>query len=513
MYNKINIQLRGILKKAMLLLLLGTVSMVACNKKLDIDATHLVNESNNWKSLADARSALLGSYGLLRAALADNNAHWLYGDLRMGDFQATSRLDLKAITENNLNAPYPVVKSLSNWRRFYAVISSCSVFIDRAGEILKNDKQYTEENYQIDVAQMRALRAFTYFYMARIWGDIPLITSSTDGNFINRPKVSSDIILQFATNELLSVVNNLPYTYGTAENGFNQQDYYGKVAPYWNGILLNRISAYAILAHIAAWQGKYLDAVAYSKFVMTNFRLSGATYTTVQNLTKVDGLFYGNNASQLIGFPFGYNTSEMSVIGHIEDLTLAAPIISKAVPQIKMSDNLITSIFNEPNDLRFRIDATTGLIASEYFSGYGTSNTVFSKIKCIRNASTDGSLAIYSSALVFTRLEEIALLYAESLAAIGSNSDAIDALNVVRYSRGIGVYQGTNSALIDAIFAERRRELMGEGWRWYDLVRYNKLKNNNPKFMELINKGGIYWPIDEEVLTNNSEITQNEYWR
>lgn len=163
-----------------LFMLFSTLFISACNKKLDIDSTHLVNESNNWKSLADARSALLGSYGLLRAALADNNAHWLYGDVRMGDFKATSRLDLKAITENNLNAPYPVVKSLSNWRKFYAVINSCTVFIDRAGEILKNDKQYTEENYKVDVAQMKALRAFTYFYMVRIWGDIPLITASTD---------------------------------------------------------------------------------------------------------------------------------------------------------------------------------------------------------------------------------------------------------------------------------------------------------------------------------------------
>jgi hypothetical protein len=349
--------------------------------------------------------------------------------------------------------------------------------------------------------------------MARIWGDIPLITASTDGNFVEREKVSSEIVLQFATNELLSVVNQLPYRYGALENGFNQQSYYGKVAPYWDGILLNRVSAYSILAHIAAWQGKYLDAVAYSKFVMTNYGLSGAIYTTTTNLTKVDGLFYGNNASQIVGFPFNFNTMEMSAVGHIEDLALAAPIISRAVPQIKMADNLIASIFNEPNDLRFRFDPLTGLPVSDYFSGYGTSNTVFSKVKCIRNASTDGSLAIYSSALVFTRIEEITLLYAESLASIGSIAEATDALDIVRNSRGIGLYSGASSGLIDAIFAERRRELMGEGWRWYDQVRYNKLKKNDPKFLDLINRGGIYWPIDEEVLRNNVKITQNDYWK
>lgn len=66
--------------------------------------------------------------------------------------------------------------------------------------------------------------------------------------------------------------------------------------------------------------------------------------------------------------------------------------------------------------------------------------------------------------------------------------------------------------MIDEIFAERRRELAGEGWRFFDQIRYQKIKKNNPDMMTLINSGGIYWPIADEVLKSNPKLTQNAYW-
>jgi hypothetical protein len=53
---------------------------------------------------------------------------------------------------------------------------------------------------------------------------------------------------------------------------------------------------------------------------------------------------------------------------------------------------------------------------------------------------------------------------------------------------------------------------MGEGWRWFDQIRYQKLKRSDAGFMSLINEGGIYWPVSEDVLSQNKLITQNPYW-
>ncbi|ULT28104.1 RagB/SusD family nutrient uptake outer membrane protein [Sphingobacterium sp. E70] len=60
---------------------------------------------------------------------------------------------------------------------------------------------------------------------------------------------------------------------------------------------------------------------------------------------------------------------------------------------------------------------------------------------------------------------------------------------------------------------ERRRELMGEGWRWYDQIRLAKIKKNNPRLNALIENGGIYWPISSDVLERNSKLEQNSYWK
>lgn len=515
-------------------LIVGTLlllPMLACNKKLDINSTHLVNETNNWQTISDTRAALLGTYGLLRSALADNNAHWLYGELRSGDFEASSRQDLKAIITNKLNAPYPVVKSLSDWRKFYAIINSASIFIERSGEVLTKDRQYTERNHKVDVAQMRAIRAFTYFLMCRIWGDVPLITSSHDSFFDKKARTSQSIVLRYAESELLAVLADLPYRYGMTNDADLPGPYYDKFSDgittpndlgYWNGVLLTKISAYAILAHIAAWDQRYLDASTYADFVLRNYSRSGATYTTSLNLTLSDGLFYSNtpssannnSASHLVGIPFKWSNMEISQVGHIEDLTLAAPLITRSRPQIYIPDSRITTIFNEANDDRFHIDPIEGTAVTGYFTGYGTANTIFSKIKCIRNApQIDGSLALYSSAIVFTRIEEMALLYAESMAALGNYGAAIDELDRVRQLRGLSAFSGNNNEVIDAIFTERRRELMGEGWRWFDQVRYNRIKRNNPVFNQLLDNGGVYWPVSEEALRNNSLLTQNDYWK
>ena len=160
----------------------------ACKKVLDIDSTRTVGEKNMWRTMEDSRAALMGVYGLERSALADNNAHWVYGDVRAGDFVSPTRQDLKAVISNNLKASYPAIDALSNWRRWYAAINAANIFLERIGDVKAKDAKYTDNNMKVDIAQVRFLRAFAYFYMVRIWGDVPLLLSSHDGEFENKPR-------------------------------------------------------------------------------------------------------------------------------------------------------------------------------------------------------------------------------------------------------------------------------------------------------------------------------------
>lgn len=488
------------------------LALTSCSDKLDIRSGEVASETLQWTSISDTKAGLLGTYGLLRAALLENNSHWMYGELRSGDLISYNRADLKAINEHNLKASYPLMKNLTNWRRFYAVINAASVFIERAPEVLEKDSRYTRENLKVDIAQAKAIRAFTYFYMVRIWGDVPLITKSfDDGSFINRPRTNQDAVLNFAENELLEAVEDLQYSYG-----FSLVPYYGETSAYWRKLLFNKLTAYTVLAHISAWQGKYINVDAYTEFIMNNYSRIGVNYiTNISNLTGLRGVFSNNYESgQLFSIPASYNFGEASTTGHIEQLTLADPIISKQRPDIYVPKDSIVNIFNDINDTRFGIDTVSGLTRTNYFTNYSGEIPIFSKIRIIRDGVSDGSYAVFGSNLIFSRLEEIALLRAEALSVLGSKDAAITLLNRVKINRGERGYSMISTTpLIDEIFAERRRELMGEGWRWYDQIRLNKLKKVNTKIVDLIERDGIYWPIANDVLGKNSALTQNAYWK
>jgi starch-binding outer membrane protein, SusD/RagB family len=495
---------------------------VSCNKQLDIQSSRQADEAGHWTKYEDARSGLIGLYGLFRAAIADKNAHWLWGELRSGDFQSVFRPDLKAMIDGKLNASFPLIESVSDWRRFYAIINASNLFIERVNGCLA-DKRYTDSYYKLDIAQARALRAFAYFYMVRIWGDVPLITSSNEENFEALPRTNKDDVLSFAEQELIAAAPRLPYLYsGSDPEQLYPNNYYGANQATWLNAPITRLGAYAILAHIAAWQGRYLDVAVYTEFIVNNYTKSNLSLVTTSTLSG--SLFTGGsgNYNQLVGFNFIQTRGETTSEGHFEQLTLANTTLypmSKQLPDIYVSKDSISKIFpnSDPYDQRFGVDTSTkaNLPFTAYFENYSAEVPVFKKIRVVDGASgNSGEFAVFNSSIIFTRLEELKLLRAEALAVLGQPDQAIQELNSIRGMRGIRPILNTPSLdLLKEIFAERRRELMGEGWRWYDQVRYNRLKRNNPSFNELLDKGGIYWPISDEVINRNPKIVQNSYWK
>jgi hypothetical protein len=93
--------------------------------------------------------------------------------------------------------------------------------------------------------------------------------------------------------------------------------------------------------------------------------------------------------------------------------------------------------------------------------------------------SGNRDVTIYSSLSSFIpiiRNEELILLRAE--ANIGSdNTEAVRLLDIIRNAHGLGDYAGavTDDALVDELLYNRRYSLFGEGHRWIDLRRYDRL--------------------------------------
>src|SRR5690606_5369557 len=125
------------------------------------------------------------------------------------------------------------------------------------------------------------------------------------------------------------------------------------------------ISGYAILAHLAAWQGKYLDVAAYTQVIMDNYTGANVVYlnnimpsgTGTAGLTGNFGVFTNNyQFGQIINFSSAYSYGEATASGHIEQLTLATPYVNRANPAIYVSKETITKLYTDRNDRRFGVD-------------------------------------------------------------------------------------------------------------------------------------------------------------
>jgi hypothetical protein len=118
------------------------------------------------------------------------------------------------------------------------------------------------------------------------------------------------------------------------------------------------------------------------------------------------------------------------------------------------------------------------------------------------------------------RLSELYLIEAEAEARQGNDGPAAAALLPMAQARDAQytLSSNTGQALIDEIMVQRRVELWGEGFRWYDLKRLNedlvRAGNHDPALADnvmFVAAGGVdwVWLIPQNELDANDDIEQN----
>lgn len=277
------------------LLLLSGLGLASCNKMLDVPSKRAVSEENMWQTKNDAWAGSFACYGLTRAALANENAYWVYGDLRGHDFSVTRRGDLLAVTNNQLTSNYATMDSWRDWRRFYAAINQCNIAIENLPKVPERDYRYSTSEMKLDLAQVRAIRAFLYFYMVRIWGDVPLLTQPSDGSFQNVERTDWHKVLEFATTDAKAAFNDLPWRYD-GKSPQSPGDYRGQGDAHFAGITADKGMIWTLLAHIYAWQHKYVSALTFCNDVVDNQKNTGYGFASTEQITKVDGTFRGRGS-------------------------------------------------------------------------------------------------------------------------------------------------------------------------------------------------------------------------
>ena len=113
-----------------------------------------------------------------------------------------------------------------------------------------------------------------------------------------------------------------------------------------------------------------------------------------------------------------------------------------------------------------------------------------------------------SDPIIVFRLAEMYLISAEGK---GIEDGGLKRLNELRAFRGLPAVSpapSTDEELLEAVLAERRLEFLGEGFRWYDLVRTGRLGTATG-----LDEKYTVFPIPLRELELNEKLEQNELWK
>jgi len=492
---------------------LGVFVISSCSKFLDREPISIPTDVNFWKNEKDATAAIAGVYDLQRKSFNEAIAFYAYGDFASDEFIPNlSGEDWASVAGMNWSASIPTsstYRSLMKLRRFdnfYKTINS-------ANRCLKYIPQIPESEFTTSnpasvknklIGEAYFMRAFNYFYLSRVWGDVPLVLEAEEDitQAAPMPRIPQKEVLDQAIKDLRTAIPMLPWGYPIASD---------------RAVRANRGAAYALLAHIYAWRGEYNDCAIAADSVLTK---GGYSFVSRSSYNSYLSIFKGKSNEGIFEIAQS-SDNESSGSGNrataefIAFKTLKSPylltITGNAVFTLEKST--VTSLFPDTTDLRVK----------NMFAFFNTTDPITLKYSNIKytafNSQGVGTSPLAQSNIIVFRYSDIVLLKAEAAAATGNFGEARTLLNSVRNQASAGATTATDDKLFETIIAERGRELFMEGHRFYDLIRLmrakgiNKFAPSNRMSDAEFQAGKYYWPIDPLLIQTNSTFVQTPFWR
>ncbi len=484
---------------------------VSCSKVLNQEPKNSTYADKFWQNKRDCDAATAGNYALLRSALASRNCYYMYGD-------AVAKLyfviDYNGDgLENIQNGDYTFqynVNDFANWTRFFKVITMCNTILERVPKIsdanlaldVTNPQRYKNQI----VGQALFVRAFTYFYMTRIWGDVPLVTEYYD-NPLTAPELprspKADVMAQIEKDCKLAASY---LDWGYASN------------PGQAVVTANKGSVYALLAHLYMWRGTTLKASSGGTIDLKDINSADTTIDAIETyggykLTDTaqyyktfigrssEGIFelsmsqdYEEGSGSSIGMQFLRGQQYIAYAGDYARMAVKPDYLSEHFPD------------NDTNDVRYRKNFDYVLSSRPLCRKY--SNVVY------LNPGEKRSPVLSNNMIIF-RLADMKLLKAEIAIYRKEYKKALDVINFFRVRNNtdpITDMPSPDDLMYDYIL-ERGKELYLEGHNFFDIVR---TKTGSYMIGWLTDqryaKEGFYWPIDPHLFRGNKFLTQTPYW-
>lgn len=453
------------------LLAAGTVLFFSSCVKSVLDKKPVSSFSGEdfYKTPADAQAGIYGIYNAAQSTFRINFAYW--GEARADNVETTHSGESMLLTQNNLNETL----SSANWANLYGMISRANYAIKYIPNAYGGDPT---GGLQL-IAQAHALRALAYFYLVRIWGDVPLITEPYTS-------VDQDIFVKRDDKEkvLDQIESDLDFATQNCVDKFNNDN---------DRIMFTKGGANALLTEVYMWRKKYDLALETSEKVLNN-----SLYALASGMDNWAKIFTGGYSSESI-LEVGYNETQTNSLRVLYFLGSDATF----TPSARFRASF------EPGDLRksYIYDTTIAQPRGLWkFLGKGLSD---------EDASTS------SQNIVLIRLADIMLLRAEALVGAGgveNTTEALTLLNSIRRRAGLDPFENAAAAaakygdLATAILHERSIELCFEGQRWFDLVRTGKAIATMEPVNGLKDPGNLLWPLSQSVRNKNPNLKQNDYY-
>ena len=219
------------------------LSLSSCTDFLNLTPTNRTEAEGYYDSSQRIDQSVIGGYVDLRRALLHNYAFLMYGEARAGDLVV--KVDYQSsVASQQLRSNQFEMTQLTDWGYFYDVIKSAN---DALAIIEGLEPGLLPDNYrQLYKGEALALKSMAYFYLARVWGDVP---SAEVADFGQKLTVAASI--DRAASYAREAVALLPWTLYD-DDGIESQ---GLTA-----IRFNRTSATLLLAQEELWRGKGPEA-------------------------------------------------------------------------------------------------------------------------------------------------------------------------------------------------------------------------------------------------------------
>lgn len=453
-----------------ILILIISFLVVSCSDLLDKSPISSFSADGFYKTTSDAQTGVYGIYDAAQTAFKLNFAYW--GEGRADNVKTAQSGEGLALMQNNLSASI----SSAYWGDLYNIINRANYAIKYIPNVYKEGDATGNQL----IAEAKALRALAYFYLVRVWGDIPVITdpylSIEQDIFVS--KTDKETVLNFIEDDLKFAAQYCKDKFGDNRDR----------------IMFTKGSVNALLTHVYMWRHKYDDALTTSKLVLDNTLYS--LVTTMDDWGKIFTTGYSKESIFEVAYS-DKETNSLRVLYAIGAYAIYTP-----------SEKFKTSYETGDKRIDYVYDVTLAEPKAIWkYLGKGISDEVATASK---------------QDIVLIRLADIMLLRAEALTKKGGAQNIADALillNKIRTRAGLTSYNTEAEAIAafgnleSAILHERSIELCFEGHRWFDLVRTGKAISTMKPLNGLSDEKNLVWPVSTTSLQKNPNLVQNEYYK